>query len=113
VIPQNVSFRQRDIPLEPQGSIVLTYDSADMPLSGIAVCRTEEDCRLLARDTSDVYYLESYESLAHLEPGWLLAIQSHPLHNHDNVITPALSLLPILLFSSSLYVGRLKKKRAG
>jgi hypothetical protein len=113
VIVQNISFRRRDIPLAPNGSVVLKYDSADMPLAGIAVCRTDEDCRILAIDNSGVYVLGSYESLPSLEPGWLLAIQSHPLHNYSNFLLPVLSLLPILLFASWLYLGRLEKKRAG
>ncbi len=110
VIPQNISFRQRDIPLEPEGTVALKYDSADMPLAGIAVCRTDEDCRLLKNDYSDGYSLESYEMLPSLEPSWLAAIRSHPLHNYSNALIPALSLLPILLFLSWLYVGRLERK---
>lgn len=110
VISQNISFRQRTIPLAPNGSVMLKYDAADLPLSGIAVCRTEEDCRLLAANNSDVYYLDSYESLPGLQPSWLSTIGSHPLHNYTNIIIPALSLLPILLFLSWLYVGRLEKR---
>ena len=110
VISQNISFRQRHIHLAPNGSVILKYDAADLPLSGIAVCRSEQDCRLLAVDHSDVYYLEAYENLPGLEPSWLMAIQSHPLHNYHNVIIPALSLLPILLFLSWLYVDRLEKR---
>ncbi|MCL6541133.1 MAG: hypothetical protein K6T87_11235 [Roseiflexus sp.] len=50
VIAQNITFRQRDIPLEPNGAVLLEYDAADMPHAGIAVCRTAEDCRLLMND---------------------------------------------------------------
>src|SRR5690242_17347964 len=32
VIPQNIAFRQRDIPVQPKGTVVLEYDSADLPL---------------------------------------------------------------------------------
>lgn len=113
VIPQNISFRQRNIPLAPNSSVLLRYDSADLPLSGIAVCRTEADCRLLAVDYSGSYVVESYESLPSLDPSWLSAIQSYPLHNYTNVIIPILSLLPILLFASWWYLGKLEKKRAG
>jgi hypothetical protein len=113
VIAQNISLRQRDIPLVPNGSVLLKYDSADMPLAGIAVCRTDEDCRLLAFDNSGMYVLEAYENLPSLEPSWLLAIRSQPLRNYSNILIPALSLLPILLFASWLYLGRLEKKRAG
>lgn len=113
VIAQNIAFRQRDIPLRPKGAVVLEYDSADLPLAGIVVCRTEEDCRLLSRNSSGAYQVDSYEDLASLEPGWLDAVKSHPLHTYNSVLIPALSLLPILLFSGWLYLGRLEKKRAG
>ena len=113
VISQNVSFRQRDIPIQPNGSVRLEYDSADMPLSGIAVCRTAHDCRLLAVDYADAYQVDSYEALPSLDPSWLAAIQSHPLYNYSNVLIPALSLLPILLISGWLYLGNLEKKQAG
>jgi hypothetical protein len=111
VIPQNISFRQRDIPLGPSGAVLLKYDSADMPLAGIAVCRTQQDCRLLAVDYSNVCVLESYESLPDLESSWLMAIQVHPVRNYMNIIIPTLSLLPVLLFLSWLYVGRLETRQ--
>lgn len=113
VIPQSTFIRQRDIPLQSNGSIVLTYDSADMPLSGIAVCRTDNDCRLLAANHSKVYYLDSFESLPKLEPNWLLAIRSYPHYSFGIVLIPVLSLLPVVLFLGWLYLGRLENKRAG
>jgi hypothetical protein len=113
VIPQTASFLQRDIPLGPKGSVVLKYDAADMPLAGIAVCRTAEDCRLLAVGSSDIYYLESYERLPSLEESWLSAIQSRPLYNCGQILIAVFSLLPILLFAAWLYLGRMEKKRAG
>jgi len=112
VIGQNISFRQRDIPLEPNGSVVLQYDSADMPLSGIAVCRSAEDCRLLARDNSGIYVVEVYETLPSLEPGWLQAIKSHPLHNYTTIVIPVLSLVPVLLFLIWVRLVRADKKQA-
>jgi hypothetical protein len=113
VISQNISFRQRDVPVQPNRSVMLEYDSADMPLSGIAVCRAAGDCRLLAVDYSDTYQVDSYEALPSLDPSWLAAIQSHPLHNYSSVTIPVLSLLPILLIAGWWYVGRLEKKQAG
>ena len=113
VIPQNIAFRQRDIPIRPQSSVVLQYDSADLPLAGIAVCRTEDDCRLLPADNSPVYELNSYEGLASLNASWLEAIRLHPLHNYDSLMTIALSLVPILLFSGWLYLNRREKSKAG
>jgi hypothetical protein len=111
VIKQLTFIRQRDIPLEPQQSMVLTYDAADMPLSGIAVCRPSGECRL-AVNHSGVYSLESFEDLPELEPEWLLAIQSQPQYSFEILIIPMLSLLPVILFSSWLYL-RLKSKPAG
>lgn len=112
VIPQNIAFRLRDIPVRPQSSVVLKYDSADLPLAGIAVCRAEGDCRLLPADNSHMYELNSYESLESLDPSWLQAIQSYPLQNYSSLTTIVLSLLPILLFSGWLYLYRREKSRA-
>ncbi len=113
VIPQNIGFRRRDIPSKPQSSAVLQYDSADFPLAGIAVCRAEDDCRLLPADSSGTYELNSYESLQRLDPSWLAAIQSSPLHNYSNLITIGLSLVPILVFSSWLYLNRRARSSTG
>ncbi len=113
VIAQNTAFRQRDIPLEPNASVVLQYDSADLPLAGIAVCRSDNDCRLMAVDNSGMYYLESYESLPPLEPDWLEAIQAHPLNNYSNGFISVLALVPLLLLAGWWYLGRLEKKQAG
>lgn len=113
VISQNIAFRQRDIPVRPQSSVVLQYDSADYPLAGIAVCRTIDDCRLLPVNYSKVYELNSFESLERLDPSWLTAIQSSPMHNYSNLIMIAFSLLPILLFSGWLYLNRRQKSNAG
>ena len=108
VISQNIAFRQRDIPVKPQSSVILQYDSADLPLAGIAVCRTDNDCRLLPVNYSQVYELNSYESLERLDPIWLKVIQSSPLDNYSNLITIAFCLVPILLFSGWLYLNRRK-----
>jgi hypothetical protein len=109
VIPQNIAFRQRDIPLESHRSLELHYDSADLPLSGIAVCKSAEDCRLLPVDNSDVYEVNSYESLGPLEPGWLQVIQLTPLHNYSTLVIVGLSLVSICLFSSWVYLRGVKR----
>ena len=104
VIVQSASIRQRDFPIDPGRTIVLTYDSADAPLAGIVVCRTDDDCRLLAADHSDMYYLASFENLPVLEPDWLLAVQSHPPYSIRVPFFVLLSLLPFVLFSGWLYI---------
>ena len=111
VIPQSASIRVHNIPLKPDHSMILTYDRADMVLSGIAVCRTDQDCRLLPVDGSDEYYVNSFENLPGLEPGWLEAIQAEPQYNFSIVLIPVLSLLPVVLFFRWRYSGRLENNR--
>jgi len=111
VINQSALLRQRDIPLQPNRSIVLTYDTADMPLAGIAVCRANQDCRLLATNYfSDTYNLESIDTLPKLDQDWYQAIQSHPQYSYGLVIFPVLGLIPVVLFFVWLCLGVRDKK---
>ncbi len=106
VITQSNSIRQRDFPLEAGHSFILTYDSADAPLAGVIVCRTEEDCRLLNNnsvvfDSNIEAYTQSidaYEDLPALEADWLQAKQAHPQNSFRVVVMSMVGLLPILLF---------------
>jgi hypothetical protein len=106
IIPQNIAFRQRSIPVRSQQSMMLEYDAADLPLAGILVCRTTEDCRILPANHSDIYELTSYEALDGLEPGWLEATQAVPLHNYSTFLIAAFSLVSILLFGGWIYLIR-------
>ena len=106
VIPQNTRFRQRDIPVGPQESAALQYDSADLPLAGIAVCKAPDDCRLLPANNSPVYELDSYEDLERLDPSWMEALRARPLYNYSSLILTVLGLVPVLLFSSWLCLKR-------
>lgn len=106
VIPQTAALRQRDFPLPPNASITLGYDSADMPLAGIAVCRSNTECRLLAVDYSNEYVLRSFEDLPELEPGWLTVIRAYPEYNYMFAAFFLLGLIPLGLFSGWLYLGR-------
>jgi hypothetical protein len=113
VITQSSSFRQSNIPIKPNQSIVLTYDTADMPLAGIAVCKENQDCRLLEKNNySDPYLLDDFEALPRLEQSWLLAIQSQPPYNIFLVIITASALLPIAFFLWWLYLGRRMKQES-
>ena len=113
VIPQNIAFRQRNIPVESEGAVALQYDSADLPLAGIAVCRREDDCRLLPANGSGIYELNSYDSLESLDPVWLKAINSQPVYNFPSLIIIVLSVVCLLLFSSWLYLNWRERQRAG
>ena len=105
VVSQNIAFRNHDIPVKPQSSVTLQYESADAPLAGFAVCKTEANCRFLPISYLHDYEVNSYESLERLNPSWLTAIRSSPLHNYSNLIIMALSLVPILLLSGWLYLN--------
>ena len=105
VISQNIAFRNHDIPVKPQSSVTLQYESADAPIAGFAVCKTEADCRFLPISYLNDYEVNSYESLERLNSSWLTAIRSSPLHNYSNLIIMALSLVPILLLSGWLYLN--------
>lgn len=108
--PKMVS--KRDIPIRPHSSVDLVYDLYE--LAGIAVCRTEDDCRLLPRDRNSPFYkINSYESLELLNPSWLAAIRSSPLYNNSNLIIMALSLVPILLLSGWLYLNPRQQSKIG
>jgi len=107
VITQSAILRQRDIPLQPNQSIVLTYNTADMPLAGIAVCRANQDCRFLGAKNyfSDTYDLESIETLPKLDHNWIEAIQSHPRYNFGFVLFPVFGLIPVALLFAWMYLG--------
>jgi hypothetical protein len=110
VIRQPSSIKQRDFPLRSGQSQILTYDIADAPLAGIAVCRSSEDCRLLGSDYAEVCYLDAYEDYPLLEPEWLETIRSSPERSMGVVIIPVLGLVPIILFISWLYLVVKEKK---
>lgn len=113
VIAQNIAFRQRHIPVEPQGAVTLQYDAADASLAGIAVCKGDDDCRLLPANSVGIYELNAYESLESLDPTWQAAISAQPVYNSSSLIVVVLSVTSILLFSSWLYLKRRERQSAG
>jgi hypothetical protein len=113
VIPQLAFIRQVDIPLRPGRSIVLTYDAADFPLAGVAVCRKDGRCRMMETERSSVTYLDSFEALPHLDPSWLQAMQNSPRYRFGILTYPLLALVPVVLFLNWLYLVWQDKKRAG
>ena len=106
MIWQTRLIRQRDVPLKPGHSVTLEYDAADSPLAGIVVCRPNADCRLLAVNSSDAYYIETFDELAPVEPAWLVAIQSHPRYDFVPLVLLMFCFVPIALFLSWLYLGK-------
>ncbi len=112
VIRQPALIRQRDIPLEPGHSIVLTYDAADYALAGVAVCRKSGPCRVLAND-GDPLYVDSFEALPNLDSSWHQAIQSTSPYRFGIIVYPLLGFVPVILFLSWLWMGRQTKKPGG
>jgi hypothetical protein len=98
VITQSSRIRQVDVPLRPDRSVLITYDAADMPLSGVAVCREKRVCRLLETEYSGLTVLDSFEALPALDPGWLQAMQTTTRYSFGIVIFPLLGLVPVVLF---------------
>jgi hypothetical protein len=113
VIRQVPSLRQRDIPVRPGQAVVLTYDAADRPLDGIAVCKRGHACRRLDVDFADTYELASYEALPALDPAWRAAIQSTPTWSLGAALVVVLGLVPVILFAGWLYLGVRDSKEGG
>jgi hypothetical protein len=104
VIPQAGRIRQVDIPLCPERSITLTYDAADFPLAGVAVCRKDGECRVLEPESSGLTVLDSFEALPALEPSWRQAMQASPRYRFGILIYPLLGLVPVVLFLNWVYL---------
>jgi hypothetical protein len=111
-IPQRAFIRQVDIPLRPGRPIVLTYDAADFPLAGVAVCRKDGECRVLDTERSDVTVLDSFEALYQLDPSWRQAMQTSTRYRFGIIIYPLLALVPVALFLNWLYLIWRGKKGA-
>ncbi|MFZ5880111.1 MAG: hypothetical protein ACOY0R_12135 [Chloroflexota bacterium] len=112
VIPQNAGFRQRDIPVAPQGAVTLQYDAADSPLAGIVVCLHAQDCRLLPANASGLYELGAYESLQPLDADWSDALRAAPSYQYGSLAMLALGCAPVFLFTAWLYWTWHEKKKA-
>lgn len=57
------------------------------------VCRNKQDCRLLPANHTDVYEVDSHESLEPLAPAWQDAIHASRVHNVGSLLTAGLSTL--------------------
>ena len=97
VIRQATSLKQCQIPVAPGDSVALSFDAADFPLDGMAVCRGEVDCRLLAHDFAAVN-VEDYQALPALDDGWLEAAQGCKPFNVSLVLFPLLAMVPLGAF---------------
>lgn len=109
VIPQRAFIRQVDIPLRPGRSITLTYDAADAPLAGVAVCKKDGECRMLETESSGLTVLNLFGALHELEPSWRQAMQTSPRYRFGILIYPLLGLVPVVLFLNWLYLVVRKK----
>jgi hypothetical protein len=112
VIRQPAFGKQRDIPLGPGQTVTPTYDADDAPLSGIAVCKTDEDCRVLTVNYSGEYHIDDFNALPVLEPSWSAAIKATPEFNLAGVGWLAVSLVPVGLLAALGFLGRPRPDQA-
>jgi hypothetical protein len=99
IIMQPGSVRQRDFPLPPGGVHVLSYDAADAPLAGIAVCVSGAECRLLETGYGEDATLDVYAELPPLPAAWQAELQSTRERNFAVLLFPLLGVLPIIFFA--------------
>lgn len=110
VIYQATSLRQCHVEAAPGTSVSLTYDAADFPLDGVAVCREGGSCRLLDYDYGQGMRVDSSQALPELEAGWLDAVQDCKPFNASLVLFPVLALVPLGAFAAWV-VLRLRGKK--
>jgi hypothetical protein len=110
VITQNRSLLHKDLPLHPGESMLLTYDSADSPLTGIALCREGGDCRLLENTGQDVLTVNQIDKLPILDESWLALLQSAPEYNFHFLLYAGFALTPLVLLFFRWRLGKQLEK---
>ncbi len=106
VISQNRSLLHKDLPLHSGESMLLTYDSADSPLAGIALCRESGDCRLLEYNRQETLIFNDFDVLVPLDESWLATIQAAPKYNLQLIIFTGFALTPFALLALWWWLGR-------
>ena len=112
VIRQVLAPRQRDHLLEPNASILLTYDTADFPLAGIIVCRENGNCRVLKYDGKETLSIEDFNSLPSPDESWLAAIEKTGLYNYAGMIYLVFLIISLILFGIWWLLGKKNEKSA-
>ncbi len=97
IITQALSLHNRDIPLKAGASLNITYDTADFPLAGIALCREEGQCRLLEYTHQETLTFKDFDALPLLDENWLAIIQRAPKYNLQLFIFTGFALIPFIL----------------
>ena len=110
VIQQKLALRQRDHLLRPADSMRLAYDTADFPLAGIVVCRTNDDCRLLENTREDVISIERFDALPTVDEQWLIVVKKTGLYNFAVFIYAIFILLPFIFFWLRWRLGKQLEK---
>ncbi len=111
VITQNRSLLHKDLPLHPGESMLLTYDSADSPLTGIALCRKSGDCRLLENTGQDVLTVNQIDNLPILDESWLALLQSAPEYNFHFLLYAGFAFIPLVLLFFRWRLGKQLEKK--
>lgn len=114
VIPQTGTLRGRDYPLPPGGNRTLSYDTADAPLAGIAVCDTNEACHLLEAGSGEHINLsaEMLSTLPPLPDDWQTARLNAPRSDYTVPVLVLLALLPLLFLGLWVFLGKKERLEA-
>lgn len=107
VIEQGLTVRQRDQVLEPNDSMLLTYDTADFPLAGIVVCR-QTDCRALEPAGAETVAIDNFDTLPKADESWLAAVNTSALYNYAGITYISLLVLSMILFGIWWWIGKTK-----
>ena len=99
IITQPLSLYYHDIPLKAGASLNITYDTADFPLAGIAICREKGDCHLLEYIQQETLTFSEFDALPPLDESWLATIQTAPKYNLQLFIFTGFALTPIALLA--------------
>ncbi|MBT3713209.1 MAG: hypothetical protein HOG15_07655 [Anaerolineae bacterium] len=99
IITQALSLYYRDIPLKASASLNITYDTADFPLAGIAICREKGDCRLLEYTQQEKLTFKDFDALPPLDESWIAVIRSAPKYNFQLFIFAGFALMPFALLA--------------
>jgi len=109
IITQTLSLYYRDLPIEAGENINITYDTADFPLAGIALCRDDGDCRLLEYTQQETLTFTDFNALPPLEENWLATIQRAPKYNLQLFIFTGFALTPFVLLALWWRLGKKAK----
>ncbi|MCP4143476.1 MAG: hypothetical protein GY755_24850 [Chloroflexi bacterium] len=86
VILQPRYFRNKELLLRPHSTIRVSYDSADTPMEGIALCSENGTCRLLENSWEETLIISDFDALPLVDESWLSVIDATSTYNFSMLI---------------------------